>query len=70
MPSLASRLYRGYSRVVIRRRRWGATPEALAAHARRVFHLPAPLRRLGAIGARATPVADPSRSGEHTAELQ
>jgi acetyl esterase/lipase len=60
MPSLASRLYRSYSRVVIRRQRWGATPEALAGRARRVFHLPEPLRRLGAPGARVTPVAEPA----------
>jgi acetyl esterase/lipase len=60
MASLASRLYRSYSRVVIRRQRWGATPDALARRARRVFHLPEPLRRLGAPGARATPVAEPS----------
>jgi acetyl esterase/lipase len=60
MPSLVSRLYRSYSRLVIRRRRWGATPEALARRARRVFHLPEPLRRLGAPGARITPVAEPS----------
>jgi acetyl esterase/lipase len=60
MPSLACHLFNGYSRLVIRRRHWGATPEAVARRSRRVFEMPPFLRRLAGRGLTVERVDDAS----------
>ncbi|HZF69172.1 MAG TPA: alpha/beta hydrolase [Gemmatirosa sp.] len=58
MPSLPNRLFTAYARLVIRRRRWGDTPAALARRARRLFGAPPALQRLATRGLAVRPVHD------------
>ena len=58
MPSFRAYLLKGYARLVIRRRRWGGTPEAIARRARRLFQAPAALQRLAARGLRVSLIHD------------
>jgi epsilon-lactone hydrolase len=58
VPSFRAYLLKGYARLVIRRRRWGDTPEAIARRARRLFQAPAVLQRLAARGLRVASIRD------------
>jgi monoterpene epsilon-lactone hydrolase len=58
MPSLASRAFSAYCRLVVRRARWGAEG-TLARRARRVFGAPWPVPQLVALGLDVTVVRGP-----------